>query len=333
MTRWGWIALALLSGAGLLVGVAAGSTGWQWPWAWGSHAGLAPDLGVSQRIVWDIRLPRSLGAWLVGALLGLSGAVAQGLFRNPLADPFLLGSSSGAALGVALALAAGAAPALIDAVSVWGRLGLSAAAFVGAMAAVLLTLSLSRGTQHTARLLLAGIVTTMVLGALTQWVLLLAADVLRAMQAFLLGNTALLSWAACEVLAVALVVTVTAAWGGARVLDALALGEDTARSLGLSLGWARAGLVMVLASAAAVAVAQAGVVAFVGLVAPHWVRAWGVRTYRHGVVASAAAGGGLLLWADVGSRTLMAPQDLPVGVLTAVLGGGYLLWLMHRRLA
>ena len=320
--RWLWVLLGL-SVLLAVAGAGVGSTGWQWPWtAWQDDS--------LRGIVWDLRVPRTLGAWLVGALLGLSGAVAQGLFRNPLADPFLLGSSGGAALGVALVLAfwLGGSTAASSVVEAWG---LTAAAFVGALVAVLFTLALARGAQHTGRLLLAGIVSSVVLGAVTQTVMLVAADILRAMQAFLLGNTALLGWRACAVLAPVLLLCAVPAWLLARVLDALTLGEDTARTLGLPLGRARALLVGVMALGAAAAVAQAGLVAFVGLVAPHLVRGWGLAGHRHTLIASALAGGVLLQGADVVSRMLMPPEELPVGVLTAVLGGGYLLWLMHRR--
>ena len=121
---------------------------------------------VAQQIVWDIRLPRSLGAWLGGALLGLAGAVAQGLFRNPLADPYLLGSASGASLGVGLYLSLFGGSAW--ATSAWLGLGLTGAAFVGAVLAVVLTLVLARGVQQTLRLLLAGVVVGVVLGAVTE---------------------------------------------------------------------------------------------------------------------------------------------------------------------
>ena len=148
--RAAWLLLALAALTVLLtaLGASVGSTGFD------SVLRLADD-PMAARIVWDIRLPRSLGAWLAGALLGLSGAVAQGLFRNPLAEPFLLGSASGASLGVAAALALfGAAPA-----TAWlAKLGLTGAAFVGAVVAVLLTLQLARGVQHTLRLLLAGVI-------------------------------------------------------------------------------------------------------------------------------------------------------------------------------
>ena len=281
------------------------------------------------QIVTEIRLPRTLGAWLTGALLGLAGAVAQGLFRNPLADPFLLGSASGAMLAVAIALAVLGAP--VAAASWAAKLGLTGAAFVGALGGVLLTLLLAQGVQHTLRLLLAGVVVGYVLGAVKDLVTLAAPDVLTGMLAFVLGNTGLLGWSACAVMAAVLLPMALLAWALARVLDGLALGEATAQSLGLPLGPMRAALVGVLALATGTAVAQAGLIGFVGLAAPHLVR--GMARVTHGplVLLSAITGGLLLALADVVARVVIAPQELPVGVLTAVLGGSYLLWLMYRR--
>ena len=316
-----WL-LVLLAVAALALGAAIGSTGPQSLWsAWRDP--------VAWQIVWDIRLPRSLGAWLAGALLGLAGAVAQGLFRNPLADPYLLGSASGASFGVALALVAlGAAPASVA----WlVRLGLTGAAFVGALAAVLLTLALARGVQQTLRLLLAGVIVGVVLGALKDLITIHSADLLQALQGFVLGSTAFVGWAGCGLMAGAAVLCVLAAWVLAPTLDALALGEDTARSLGLPLAAMRAALVAVLALATGAAVAQTGLIAFVGLAAPHLVRS--LAPLRAGPLAllSTLMGGLLLLVADLLARSLVAPAELPVGVLTAVLGGSYLLWLMQRR--
>lgn len=210
------------------------------------------------------------------------------------------------------------------------RLGLTGAAFVGALAAVLLTLTLARGVQHTLRLLLAGVVVGVVLGAATQFVLLLAPDALQAMQAFLLGSTAFVGWSAAGLMLAAVGLCTLAAVGLARALDALALGEATAASLGLPLAAMRAALVAVLALATASAVAQTGLIAFVGLAAPHLVRTRVHATHGWLMVLAAAMGGALLLAADTLARGWLAPQELPVGVLTAVLGGGYLLWLMHR---
>ena len=305
----------------LLLGITVGSTGFE------SVANMQRD-PQAMLIVWEIRLPRTAGAWLAGALLGLAGAVAQGLFRNPLADPYLLGSASGASLGVALAMALfGVSPLATQWVA---RLGLTGAAFLGAVAAVLLTLLLAKGVQHTLRLLLAGVVVGVVLGAVTSLILLLTPDIMQAMQAFMLGTTAFVGWTACAVMASIFAVSLIAAWLMSHVLDGLALGEATAQSLGLQLPQMRAALVAVLALATGTAVAQTGLIAFVGLAAPHLVRSVVKTTHGRLIVLSSLMGAVLLVAADILARWLMAPQELPVGVLTAVLGGGYLLWLMHR---
>jgi iron complex transport system permease protein len=314
--------LSLVGAVAVVLGSAVGSTGWQ---AWGD---VWTD-PIAWQIVSDIRLPRSAGAWAGGALLGLSGAIAQGLFRNPLADPYLLGSASGASLGVSLALwvmGGGVISAL------WPvRFGLTAAAFAGAMLAVLLTLALARGVQHTVRLLLAGVIVGVVLGAITSLISLWQPEVMQAMQAFLLGSTAFVGWSACGLMWCVLLLCLLISVLCARVLDALSLGQTTAQSLGLPLGPLRALLVAVLALATGTAVAQMGLIAFVGLAAPHAVRALTRCTHRWSLPLSAGMGGGLLVLADVLARGAMAPEELPVGVLTAVLGGSYLLGLMHRQ--
>ena len=321
--RAAWLLLGLMALSVLLAGLGAsvGSTGFD------SVLRVAND-PLAARIVWDIRLPRSLGAWLAGALLGLAGAVAQGLFRNPLADPFLLGSASGASLGVASALALfGVAPA-----TVWlAKLGLTGAAFVGAVLAVLLTLQLARGVQHTLRLLLAGVIVGVVLGAVKDLITLAAPDIIPSMQGFNLGSAGFIGWASCVLMAAAWCVCALAAWVFSRALDGLSLGEATAASLGLPLAPMRLALVVVLALATGTAVAQTGLIAFVGLAAPHLVRSMAKVTHAWLVLLASLMGGVLLMGADVMARWVIAPQELPVGVLTAVLGGGYLLWLMHRR--
>jgi iron complex transport system permease protein len=214
--------------------------------------------------------------------------------------------------------------------SLWVRLGLTGAAFMGAVLAVLLTLVLSRGVGHTLRLLLAGVVVGVVLGALTHLVLLFSPDSLQAMQAFMLGSTAFVGWTSCLLMAGVWAVCVLAAWLLARVLDGLSLGDATAVSLGLPVAPMRAALVAVLALATGTAVAQTGLIAFVGLAAPHLVRSVVKTTHGNLMLLASLVGGVLLMAADTLARGLMAPHELPVGVLTAVLGGGYLLWLMRR---
>lgn len=321
-----------LAGASVLLavaGLAAGSDGW-------SLTRLAtlwqgPD-GVL--IIGQIRAPRTLGAWLVGALLGLAGATAQGLFRNPLADPYLLGSASGASLGVVLVLAAssiGGATLSLATASGLARLGLVGAAFCGAAIGVTLTLALARGAQQTTRLLLAGVVVGVVLAAVSDLVTSAAPEALRGKQAFMLGSTGFLGWGSCGVLALGLVFSLPVAWRLSRALDGLVLGTDTALSLGLNLPRLRLALVGVIALATGVAVSQSGLIAFIGLVAPHLVRRFAPARHGFTLLASAAAGGTLLLLSDVLARSLISPQEVPVGVLSALLGGGYLIWLLNRR--
>jgi iron complex transport system permease protein len=315
----GLLALAVVL---TLLGASVGSTGFD------SVLRAAGD-PVALQIVWDIRLPRTLGAWMAGALLGLAGAVAQGLFRNPLADPFLLGSASGASLGVALSLVLfGVSPFATQWLT---RLGLTGGAFAGAVLGVLLTLLLAKGVQHTLRLLLAGVIVGVVLGAAKELIMLARPDFLQSMQAFMLGSTGYVGWNACLIMVLAWLVCIAAAWALSPVLDGLALGEATAASLGLPLTRLRAALVAVLALATGAAVAQTGLIAFVGLAAPHLVRSVVKTSHGRLIVLSSLMGGALLMAADILARWVLAPLELPVGILTAVLGGSYLLWLMHRR--
>jgi iron complex transport system permease protein len=312
----------------LLAGLAAGSEGFSL--AWGHEANL----------IWQIRAPRSLGALAAGALLGLAGAIAQGLFRNPLADPYLLGSASGASLGVVLVLAGGGlvglagfgdATAGLAALGWLLRLGLVGAAFAGALTGVGLTLLLAGGAARPVRLLLCGVVVGVLMGAASDLLLLLSPEALRGRQVFLLGTTGFLGWDSVGLLVGALVLVLPLALRFARVLDALVLGEASAASLGLRLPQVRLLLVVLLALATGAAVSQAGLVAFVGLAAPHLVRRWTVVTHGPLLALSAAAGAVLLLAADVAARSVIAPRELPVGLLTALFGGVYLLVLLRRQ--
>lgn len=317
---WMW-GLLLVSCLLLGLGCSVGSQGWEAaapPW----------NAPVTQQILWDIRVPRNVGAWIGGALLGLSGAVAQGLFRNPLADPYLLGSSSGASLGVSLYLIAWGSSAISDASL--GRLGLTGAAFLGAVLAVVMTLLLSQGLQQSLRLLLAGVVVGVVLGALSTLVALTDPTIWQTLQGFMLGSVVMIDQAACTLLGAVLLVCLILASAWSRVLDALYLGEDTARSLGMPLTSARWGLVAVMSLATGSAVAQMGLIAFIGLAAPHAIRSTVRATHAWLLILSALMGGVLLLASDILARLLWAPEELPVGVITSVLGGGYLLWRLQR---
>ncbi len=328
MSRLGAVLLLLVL-LGLMAGLAVGPQGLAplafWTDVQGDQAGL---------ILGQIRAPRTLGALFVGALLGLGGALAQGLFRNPLADPYLLGTAAGAGLAVVLMLAGASAGgwALSLSTLAWvERAGLVGAAFVGALAGLGLTLLLAAGAVNTLRLLLAGVVVAVVLGAASDLVTTFSPEALRGKQAFMLGSTSFLGWDAVALLALGLALLLPLAARLARVLDALTLGEDSAASLGLHLPRLRLLLVLLLAAGTALAVSQVGLVGFVGLVAPHLVKRLAPGPNRPLLLLSAATGGALLLWADVLARALIAPQELPVGVLTAVLGGGYLFVLLRQR--
>ena len=316
---WTLVGVALAAAA---AGLAAGSEGWSLHWR------------ADADLIEAIRAPRTLGAFLTGALLGLAGAIAQGLFRNPLADPYLLGSAAGAGLGVTLVLAASGllGHTLGAAAAGWLlRLGIVGAAFGGALLGVVLTLTLARGAARPLVLLLCGVVVGVLAGALSDLVVMAAPGALRGKQAFLLGSTGFLGWDSVALLAAALVIALPLARRSARVLDALVLGEATALSLGIDVPRQRLLLVGLMALATGTAVAQAGLVAFVGLVAPHLVRRCAVVAHATLLALAALAGGVLLLVADVAARSIIAPQELPVGILTAISGGLYLLVLMHRR--
>ncbi len=324
-----WRLASLLAGLALLLvaaGLAAGSEGFSL--AWGDEAEL----------IRAIRAPRTLGALAAGALLGLAGALAQGMFRNPLADPFLLGSAAGASLGVVSVLAigglvagtSGGSPLSLATADWLLRLGLVGAAFAGALGGVSLTLLLAGGAARPIKLLLCGVVVGVLMGALSDLLLLVSPEALRGKQVFLLGTTGFLGWDSVILLSAAMLLLLPLAVRFARVLDALVLGDASAASLGLHLPVVRLLLVVLMALATGSAVSQAGLVAFVGLVAPHLVRRWVVVTHAALLALSAAAGGVLLLAADVAARSVIAPQELPVGVLTALLGGVYLLVLLRR---
>jgi len=303
-------------------GLVAGSTGWSFAWS------------DDWTLILAIRAPRTAGAFLAGGLLGLGGAIAQGVFRNPLADPYLLGSASGATLAIVVALSVhslGGHPIGITAANWLLRLGLVGSAFLGALGGISLTLTLARGAERPTVLLLAGVVVGVLLGAIANLLALLSPEALRGTQVFLLGTTGFLGWSSVVPLAAALAVSLLSAVRFARVLDALVLGEATATTLGIAVPRVRLMLIVLLAICAGTAVAETGLIAFVGLVAPHIVRRSVIVTHTGLLLLATLAGGVLLLASDVAARTLLAPQELPVGLLTAILGGSYLLALLHRR--
>lgn len=307
------IALAIVI-AGL--GLVAGSTGLGMRPAF---AALTGDLAEPARtVVLELRAPRLLSAFAIGALLALAGVLLQALFRNPLADSYVLGVSGGSAVGALFALLLGG--------SLWF---VQSAAAIGAMVATLAVLALSRGGA-TVRVLLTGVVIASACGALVTLVLVLADNgQLRGMMFWLAGD---LGWAAHPgAMAGAALLATAAILLIARPLDVLATGETTAQSLGLDLARWRFVIVILAGLLTAGAVIQGGTIGFIGLVIPHLVRlAFGTAAHRIVVPAAALAGGTLLAAADLVARTAAAPRQLPVGAVMALLGVPVFLMLLRR---
>jgi len=308
MVLGGLAALALLAALGL------GSTAQPlWPALTGSDP-------AAQEVLFGLRLPRALAAFGVGGLLALAGALMQALLRNPLADPYVLGVSGGASALSLCAMLLGL-----------GTAGVQSAAFIGALGSMLLVFALARSHHDLAptRLLLTGVVLASGWGAIVSLILSIAPEArLRGMVYWLLGDFAgtQTPWPAL----VSAVAVLGACLAQARALNLLAHGELRAASLGVDVGRLR-GQVYVLGSlAAAVSVTTAGSVGFVGLVTPHLLRLAGLRDHRVLLPAALLGGGAMLTLADALARSLLAPQQLPVGVITALIGVPLFLFLLRR---
>ena len=309
------VILLSLSATLIALGSILGSTGVDWHFA-----------DANRTILYEIRLPRSIGAYLAGALLGLAGAIAQSLFRNPLADPYLLGSASGALLGVGIILCL----SYVGEHSLITLIGINGGAFIGALFGVLAALLLAGGYKSSLRLLLSGVVIGVIFGAANSLLTFVRPDLYQSLQSFMLGNTAFITWNATLLMGIALGICGLLTLLLSPVLSALSLGENTARTLGLPLDQLRLLLIAVLALATGFAVAQTGLIAFVGLAAPHLVRHISGGRQRAQLMLSTISGGILLLGSDLLARSLFAPMEIPVGIITALLGGSYLLFLLRR---
>ncbi|QSE42291.1 iron chelate uptake ABC transporter family permease subunit [Rhodococcus erythropolis] len=294
----------------------------------GHLGGTAADVTpIRDGIVWDLRLPRTLLAALCGAGLGLCGAIMQSLLRNPLADPFVLGISSGASTGAVLIVILGVGS---------GVIGLSSGAFIGAVISFALVLLLAHAAGGTPdRVILAGVAATQLFSALTSFIVITSADPeqTRGVMFWLLGSLGGADWldvALCAaVVAVGLVVCLT----HSRALDAFAFGEDAASSLGVNVWRVRVTLLLATALMTAVIVSVAGAIGFVGLVLPHAARALVGPSHRRLLPASALIGSIFLVWVDAVARTAIAPQELPAGVVTALVGVPAFAVILWRRKA
>ncbi|WP_253450230.1 iron ABC transporter permease [Halomonas sp. Y3] len=304
--------------------------------AFSGSLGLSPRLLLGDwptpldwQVWWQLRLPRLLLATLVGAMLAGSGAAMQGLFRNPLADPSLLGLASGAGLAVALWIV------LFDASGPLGLYGQFAAGFLGALAVCLVVFRLGRGgpgQEALFTLLLAGLAINTLAGAFGGLLAFLASDEqLRQLSLWGMGSLAHALWPAALG---ALLCIPPALWWlcrCARGLDLLQLGELTAHGAGLDAPALKRRVVLATTLGVGVCVALAGIIGFLGLLVPHCLRLWLGPGHRLLLPASMLGGALLLLVADTLARTLASPAEIPVGLLTSLLGGPYFLWLLMQR--
>lgn len=331
LPQWGAAGLlAALVAAGLLIAVQAGAVpvtpgDWLAPLQSGDGA-----LSGGAYVLWHIRLPRALFAVLIGAALALGGGLTQGLFRNPLADPGLLGISSGAACAGALAIVFAAGLHLAPALRVWLLPG---AAFAGAMLVCVLLDRVARWATpgSIVGLLLTGVALNAIMVAVMGLCIYLASDdQLRTLTFWTLGSLSAGSWRQVGAL---LLVLAGALWSTRRLvrsLNALALGEAAALHVGVDVGRLRTRVIVLVAVLTGFAVAWCGGIGFIGLIAPHLVRTWLGADQRRVLPLSMLMGGLLLLAADTLARTAAIPAEVPVGIFTALLGGPFFLMLLRR---
>ncbi|MCL1897459.1 MAG: iron chelate uptake ABC transporter family permease subunit [Micrococcales bacterium] len=319
-------ALLVVSLVTALVLGAAGITIWQ---VWNSflaklHLGgesLSPAL---EAVIWQLRLPRILTAAAVGAGLAMSGAIMQAVTRNPLADPYLLGLSSGASFGAVMAIFAGISAAA------------PAAAFAGAMAALLCTMALTGlfGQRLPSRIVLAGVAVTAGFSGLTSLAIFwsVTSDSYREVLSWLLGSLARANWSTATYTWVATLVSAGLFFAFSNSLDGFLLGDRTAQSLGINTARVRWLLLVSVAVLTGILVAASGAIGFVGLVIPHAVRlVSGHQRARVKLPLVALCGAIFLIWADTAARTIVSPRELPVGIVTSLLGAPVFAALLARR--
>ncbi len=281
---------------------------------------------TAAQIVWAIRLPRTVLVALTGMALAGSGTAYQGLFRNPLADPFLIGVASGAGLGAVIAMS------LKWPYSFWGLMAVPMAAFLGALVTVFSVYFVARvgHTVPTTNLILAGVAVSSFATSLTSFLMLRSKGEVRRALGWLLGGASQAGWTAILALLPYLALGLGILLLSGHVLNLLQFGDDQAQQLGLNVGRARALVLAAASLTAAAAVAFSGIIGFVGLIVPHIIRMWVGGDYRRVMPLSILGGATALLLSDVLARVLLAPQELPVGIVTSLAGAPFFLWVLRR---
>jgi iron complex transport system permease protein len=294
---------------------------------------VSVDSGLDSRqaaILWDIRLPRVVLALLVGATLSVAGGAYQGVFRNPLADPYLLGAAAGAGLGATLVLTYGAQRG-------WGPFDvLPAAAFVGALLAVGLTYLVGRAAQRgvagtTTSLILAGVAMASLFTSVQTYFQQRSDDTVREVYAWILGGLSTAGWSEVRLIVPWTVLAAIGVLLYRRPLDVLAVGDEEAANLGLHVDRTRLVVVVAASLGTAAAVAVSGLIGFVGIIVPHAIRLVAGHSYRVILPLTLVAGGAFMVLADVVARTALSPAEVPIGVITAFVGAPFFLALLGRR--
>ncbi len=293
---------------------------------WLSGATFAEPLKTYALILGLVRLPRAALVLLTGAALGGSGAAYQGLFRNPLADPYLIGVASGAGLGAVLAMS------IHWPYSTWSLLAVPIAAFAGALLTVFLVYTLGRvgKTIPTTNLILAGVAFSSFAGALTSYLMLRSTGELRQAIAWMLGGASQAGWGPVVTILPYLAIGLGILILSGHALNLLQFGDDQAQQLGLPVARTRTLVLLAASLATAAAVSFSGIIGFVGLIVPHVMRLWFGADYRRLVPLSILGGAGALLLADVIARSVLPPEELPVGIITALAGAPFFLWVLRR---
>jgi iron complex transport system permease protein len=277
-------------------------------------------------ILFDIRLPRTVLIALVGAALAGSGAAYQGLFRNPLADPYLIGVASGAGLGAVLAMS------VKWPYTTLGLMAVPLAAFLASLLTVYLVYIFANvgGTVPTTSLILAGVAFSSFATSLTSFLMLKSNSELRRAIGWLLGGVSLAGWDVILALIPYLLIGLTTLILNGYALNLLQFGDDQAHQMGLNVRRAKLIIIVAASLVTAAAVSFAGIIGFVGLIVPHVVRIWWGVDYRRILPLSVIGGAGTLLLADVLARVILAPQELPLGIVTALAGAPFFLWVLRR---
>jgi iron complex transport system permease protein len=319
----------------LSLAVSLGSTQIDLTTVWkviGEKLGMANGSGIAATdvaIIWQLRLPRVLLVALVGAILAIAGVVYQGILQNPLADPYILGVSSGASVGAVLAIVTGWGMALL------GSWSLPAFAFAGACVALALVLLLARGRLGLSviSLILSGVVVQSFFAALLTFALSFKPEEMQRIQFWLMGGFSLGDWSQVGAVFPFLLVGFPIVWMLSTDLNLMALGERSAAHLGVNVVKTRVWLLMIASMMTSAAVAVSGMIGFVGLVIPHIMRMLTGADHRSLLPLSALAGAILLLWADCLARTVIAPAELPIGVITAFVGVPFFAFILkqHQR--